>query len=245
MRQARSAWDRLVPWGFAVAALAAPSASAAREPSRFAIVVEGGTAWESHDPQSFLLADPSGREPQLEFDSGSTYGVALDVQLAPVLVLRTSYEVSDADLSITLFPPEGLPDGAVVARTTSEALRVGVFFHGLMRRDLFASDAEHRIMGRFGASVARASLRSIEVPQDVREAFEIVSVSSADSWTFALEAEFIARFGRSRWFGGVGVLVGVGPGPEVVLEPSAGTTYVESAFEYRSNRLTARLGYRF
>jgi hypothetical protein len=245
MVQGRLAGGKLVLWSLAVAPLATPAAATDREPSRFAIVLEGGTAWESHDPQSFLLADPSGREPQLEFDRGSTYGVALDVQVAPVLVLRASLETSDADLSITLFPPEGLPDGALVARTTSEALRVGVFFHGLMRRDLFAPDVEHRVMGRFGVSVARASLRSIEVPQDAREAFEIASVSSLDSWTFALEAEFIARFGRSRWFGGVGVLVGVGPGPEVVLEPAAETPYVESAFEYRSNRLTARLGYRF
>lgn len=236
---------RLVVWTLAVAAVAAPAAAADREPSRFAVVVEGGTAWESHDPQSFLLADPSGREPQLEFDRGSTYGVALDVQMAPVLVLRASYEASDAELSMTLFPPDGLPDGAVVARTTSEALRVGVFFHGLMRRDLFAPDADHRVMGRFGVSIARASLRSIEIPEDAREAFEIASVSTDEAWIFALEAEFLARFGRSRWFGGVGALFGVGPGPEIVLEPSAGTTHVRSAFEYRSNRLTARLGYRF
>ena len=245
MSNVRSAWARLVPCALAASALAAPAAAADREPSRFAIVVEGGTAWESHDPQSFLLTDPSGREPQLEFDRGSTYGVALDVQAAPLLVVRASYETSDAELSMTLFPPDGLSDDAVVAQTTYEAIRVGVFFHGLMRRDLFAPDADHRVMGRFGVSVARARFRSIEIPEDAQDAFAITSASSADSLTFALEAEFLARFGRSRWFGGFGALFGVGPGPEVVLEPAAGTTYVKSAFEYRSNRLTARLGYRF
>ncbi len=229
----------------AVVAALPPAAAAGPQPSRFAIVVEGGTAWESHAPQSFLLADPSDREPQLEFEGGSAYGVALDVQVAPVWVLRASYETSDADLSMTLFPPDGLLDDAIVARTTSEALRVGVFFHGLMRPDLFAPDADGRVIGRFGVSIARASLRSVEIPDDARDAFEIRSVSSNDAWTFALEAEFLARFGRSRWFGGVGVLFGVGPGPEVVLEPIAGATHVESAFEYRSNRLTVRLGYRF
>lgn len=245
MAGVRSAGVRLVSWAFVLAVLPLPAAAADREPSRFAIVVDGGTAWESHDPQSFFLVDPSGREPQLEFDRGSTYGVALDIQAAPLLVVRTSYETSDAPLSMTLFPPEGLPEDAVVAQSTYEALRVGVFFHGLMRRDLFAPDADHRVMGRFGVSVARATLGSIAVPEDAREAFAIVSASSADAWTFALEGEFLARFGRSRWFGGVGVLFGVGPGPEVVLVPADGTTYAKSAFEYRSNRLTARLGYRF
>lgn len=245
MERRTSARARLATCAFVVGITPFSAGAAQRLPSRIALLVEGGTTWETHDPQSFLLADPSGREPLLEFDRGSAYGLALDIQVAPVLVLRTAYESSEPELSMTIFAPPGLDDDSLVARTRSESLRVGIFLHGSLKRDLFAPDAPSRVMGRFGLSVARSRLRSVELTGEAVEAFDVVSYSSRDAWVFALEAEFIARFGRSRWFGGVGTLFGVGPGPSLVVEPSAGSGFTKSEFEFRSNRLTLRLGYRF
>lgn len=229
----------------ALLGLAVTGAAAERKPSRFALWVEGGTAWESHDPQSFLLTDSGGREPQLEYDRGGAWGVGVDIQINELFVARGVYETAAADLSMTLFPPPGIADDSLVASTRYEAYRAGVFFHGLLRRDLFDPKAETRTMGRFGISVGRAGLTDAELPSDLVEAFGIVRVSTRKAWLFALEAEWVARLGRSRWFAGVGVSIGVGPGPKLVLEPGPGSGFLPSEFEYRPNRLVARLGYRF
>lgn len=218
---------------------------ASDRPSRFALMAEGGTAWESRAPQPFFLAVPVGGQTLIDYDRGVDWGVALETQLNQVFVLRTGYDTGNADLSITLLPPPGIADDADVANARYRSLRVGVFFHALSRRDLFDPDAETRTLGRFGVSVARSGLTDVELEPSAAAAFGIESFSTRDAWTFDLEAEWIARLGRSRWFAGLGIAIGVGPGPKLVLEPGPGSDYVSSEFECRQNRLMVRLGYRF
>ncbi len=235
---------------FAVATvLAAPGVSTAAAdpdgPSRFAILIEGGPTWDSADPQEFFLTDPAAREPLLEFQSGTAVAAAVDVQLTPVLVLRGQIEAGKAEIENVLFGPAASLDNVVVATTRYEGARIGIFLHGLLRRDPFDPASDHRTLGRFGLSIARSRLAGVELEDVARTEFEITSWDTKDALQLALEAEWIGRLGRSPWFLGVGLVIGVGQGPQIVFRPDAGSAYVPSGFEYQPNRMVARIGYRF
>lgn len=231
------------------AALAASGLSIAAPdpdgPSRFAVVIEGGPTWDSADPQEFFLADPAAREPLLEFQSGRAVAAAVDVQLTPVLVFRGQIESGEVEIENVLFGPATTLDKVVVATTRYEGARVGIFLHGLLRRDPFDPAADHRTLGRFGFSVARSRLAGVKLEDVARTEFEITSWDLKDGTQLALEAEWIGRLGRSPWFLGVGVVIGIGQGPQIVFRPDAGSAYVPSGFEYQPNRMVARIGYRF